>query len=84
MAWHNADGCNNKGLMSYGSGIPLQWSQCSKKDFKTYYNHATKVQKLSWCMEGENYLAKLTINNNKSILASSLIRRKRFTHDEMT
>merc|ERR1719510_264973 len=49
--WHKEVGCDQKGLMSYGSGIPLQWSQCSKKDFKTYYNHATKVQKLSWCME---------------------------------
>merc|ERR1719242_337872 len=51
--WHKEVGCDQKGLMSYGSGIPLQWSQCSKKDFKTYYNHATKVQKLSWCMEAE-------------------------------
>ena len=52
MDWHQAAGCNNQGLMSYGSP-PLQWSECSKKDFKAYFNHATKIQGLTWCMEGK-------------------------------
>ena len=50
--WHLPAGCNNQGLMSYGSP-PLKWSECSKKDFKAYFNHATKVQGLTWCMEGK-------------------------------
>ena len=61
MPWHHYYdeygyklSCNNTGLMSYGDP-PLQWSECSKKDFKTYYNHATKVQKLTWCMERKNF-----------------------------
>ena len=52
-SWHEESGCNNKGLMSYGNA-PLQWSECSKKDFNAYFNHATKVQKLTWCMERKN------------------------------
>ena len=52
MDWHAAAGCNNKGLMSYGSP-PEKWSVCSKKDFKAYFNHATKVEGLTWCMEGK-------------------------------
>ena len=59
-SWHKKVGCNGKGMMSYGNH-PISWSECSVNDFKAYYNHATKVQKLPWCMEGENYLKKKTI-----------------------
>ena len=51
MDWHKKIGCDKQGIMSYGNNIPTKWSECSKKDFKAYYNHATKVQGLSWCME---------------------------------
>ena len=53
--WHKEAGCNGKGIMSYGDH-PFQWSECSKKDFKAYFNHATKVQGLTWCMEGMSTL----------------------------
>ena len=45
------DGFNNQGLMSYGNA-PLEWSECSRNDFRAYFNHATKVDGLTWCMEG--------------------------------
>ena len=48
--------------MSYGDP-PQQWSECSKKDFKAYFNHATKVQGLTWCMEG-----KYGVNNQLGVL----------------
>ena len=51
MDWHKKIGCDKQGIMSYGNNIPTKWSECSKKDFKAYYNHATKVQGLNWCME---------------------------------
>ena len=42
---HGGDGkpdgpgkCNKKGIMSYGHGIPLKWSDCSISDFTGYYN----------------------------------------------
>ena len=64
ISWHLADGCNNQGLMSYGNA-PLEWSECSRNDFRAYFNHATKVDGLTWCMEGQaisNYYSK-TVGN---------------------
>lgn len=45
---HGGDGgpCNSKGLMSYGSARPTQWSQCSKNDFKAHYTNVRN----QWCM----------------------------------
>ena len=65
ISWHLADGCNNQGLMSYGNA-PLEWSECSRNDFRAYFNHATKVDGLTWCMEGQaisNYYSK-TVDND--------------------
>ena len=55
MSWHEEDGCNNQGLMSYGNA-PLEWSECSKNDFKAYFNYATKIEGLTWCMEGNQVI----------------------------
>ena len=52
-SWHKEAGCDGEGMMSYGNH-PISWSECSVNDFKAYYNHATKVQGLTWCMEGED------------------------------
>ena len=30
--------CNNKGIMSYGDGVPTEWSSCSVSDFTGSYN----------------------------------------------
>ena len=43
--WHDFDPrhggqggpCDKKGIMSYGSGLPLAWSQCSVSDFTAHY-----------------------------------------------
>ena len=51
-SWHQEAGYDGVGIMSYGNH-PMAWSECSVNDFKAYYNHATKVQGLTWCMEGE-------------------------------
>ena len=69
-SWHKEVGCDGEGMMSYYDH-PLKWSECSVNDFKAYYNHATKVQKLPWCMEGENYLNQraITILGCTSILS---------------
>ena len=40
--------CNSKGVMSYGEKASA-WSQCSKNDFKAYYN----IQRTNWCLDGE-------------------------------
>jgi len=32
-----SSGCNQKGIMSYGSNIPKTWSNCSVKDFKRWW-----------------------------------------------
>ena len=62
--WHVDKGCNGEGIMSSRDGQrPLKWSECSKKDLKAYYNHATKVQGLTWCMEG-----KYGVNNQLGVL----------------
>ena len=74
ISWHLADGCNNQGLMSYGDA-PLEWSECSRNDFRAYFNHATKVDGLTWCMEGQaisNYYSKSVDND----LLSHLIKVK--------
>ena len=46
----STNACNMKGIMSYGDH-PLKWSECSKKDFKDFYNIITKKYDLKWCME---------------------------------
>ena len=39
--------------MSYDMDIGTwKWSECSKNDFKAYYNFVTEKKKLPWCMEG--------------------------------
>ena len=46
--------CNMKGLMSYDMDIGTwKWSECSKKNFKTYYNIITQEEGRPWCMEGK-------------------------------
>ena len=50
---HKKEGCNYQGLMSYDMDIGTwKWSECSKNDFKAYYNFVTEKKKLPWCMEG--------------------------------
>ena len=45
--------CNMKGLMSYDMDLGTwKWSECSKKNFKTYYNAITQEEGRPWCMEG--------------------------------
>ena len=46
--------CHMKGLMSYDMDLGTwKWSECSKKNFKTYYNIITQEEGRPWCMEGK-------------------------------
>ena len=46
--------CHMKGLMSYDMDLGTwKWSECSKKNFKTYYNAITQEEGRPWCMEGK-------------------------------
>ena len=49
---HKEAGCDQTGIMSY-SGDLTKWSECSKNDFKAYFNKVTKQEKRSWCFEGK-------------------------------
>ena len=46
--YYNGKACNSKGVMSYGEK-EKEWSQCSKNDFKAYYN----IERNNWCLTGE-------------------------------
>ena len=49
----NGGPCHDKGLMSYDMDLGTwKWSECSKKNFKTYYNIITQEEGRPWCMEG--------------------------------
>ena len=50
--------CNKlAGIMSYTTELKSKtpWSTCSKNDLKVYYN-AILNKKMTWCMEGKNYI----------------------------
>ena len=42
---HDTEGCDKKGLMSYGN-FPMEWSSCSRADFEAHYLQ----HKNHWCM----------------------------------
>ena len=46
--YYKGKACNSKGVMSYGEK-EKEWSQCSKNDFKAYYN----IERTNWCLDGE-------------------------------
>ena len=78
---HGGDGkpdgpgkCNKKGIMSYGHGIPLKWSDCSISDFTGYYN-SEKWGSTCLASEGntsEFFFTKQHISHNPKVWASDL------------
>ena len=50
--YYKYSACNSKGVMSYGEKASA-WSQCSKNDFKAYYNVVRSYMKQEWCLEGK-------------------------------
>ena len=72
--------CNNKGIMSYGDGVPTEWSSCSVSDFTGSYNSNGWGDK---CLASKNNNIWITNSFTKDDCISAYLTNYHFTIQAM-